>query len=70
MTGPAGFSADAIKVFESINGTLLLAAVLLVFFLLIVIYRSPFFWLIPLTAVVFAEVTVQGRRLRADRARA
>ena len=46
--------------FESISGTLLIAAVSLVIFLLIVIYRSPIFWLIPLTAVIFAEVTVQG----------
>jgi len=60
VTGPAGYSADAIKVFEGINGTLLLAAVSLVVILLILIYRSPIFWLIPLTAVVFAEVTVQG----------
>ena len=26
VTGPAGYAADAIKVFESINGTLLLSA--------------------------------------------
>ena len=51
-----GFSADAIKVFESINGTLLLAAGGLVFVLLILIYRSPFFFLIPLSAVAFAEL--------------
>ncbi len=56
VTGPAGFSADAIKVFEGINGTLLLAAGGLVFFLLILIYRSPFFFLIPLSAVAFAEL--------------
>ena len=55
ITGGAGFSADAIEVFEGINGTLLLAAVALVIFLLIVIYRSPFFFLIPLAAVLFAE---------------
>lgn len=55
ITGGAGFSADAIEVFEGINGTLLLAALSLVIFLLIVIYRSPFFFLIPLAAVVFAE---------------
>ncbi len=55
VTGGAGFSADAIEVFEGINGTLLLAAVSLVIFLLIVIYRSPMFFLIPLTAVLFAE---------------
>ena len=56
ITGGAGFSADAIEVFESINGTLLLAALSLVIFLLIVIYRSPMFFLIPLMAVVFAEI--------------
>ncbi|HEX8688966.1 MAG TPA: MMPL family transporter [Solirubrobacterales bacterium] len=55
ITGGAGFSADAIEVFESIDATLLLAALSLVIFLLIVIYRSPFFFLIPLAAVVFAE---------------
>jgi RND superfamily putative drug exporter len=56
VTGPAGFSADAIKVFEGINGTLLLAAGLLVFTLLILIYRSPFFFWIPLLCVAFAEL--------------
>ncbi|HEY6731723.1 MAG TPA: MMPL family transporter [Solirubrobacterales bacterium] len=55
ITGGAGFSADAIEVFEGINGTLLLAAVSLVIFLLIVIYRSPMFFVIPLIAVMFAE---------------
>ena len=56
VTGPAGFSADAIKVFESISGTLVLAAGSLVFVLLILIYRSPIFFWIPLLSVVFAEI--------------
>ncbi len=56
VTGGAGYSADAIKVFEGINGTLLLAAFALVFVLLILIYRSPIFLFIPLLAVAFAEV--------------
>ncbi len=56
VTGPAGFAADAIKVFESINGTLLLAAVGIVFVLLILIYRSPLFFWIPLIAVGVAEL--------------
>jgi RND superfamily putative drug exporter len=56
ITGGGGFSADAIEVFESINGTLLLAAVSLVIFLLILIYRSPIFLFIPLIAVIFAEL--------------
>ncbi len=55
ITGGAGFSADAIEVFEGLDATLLLAALSLVIFLLIVIYRSPMFFFIPLAAVVFAE---------------
>ncbi|HEX2070892.1 MAG TPA: MMPL family transporter, partial [Thermoleophilaceae bacterium] len=56
ITGGAGYAADAIEVFESIDGTLLMAALSLVIFLLIAIYRSPIFFLIPLLAVVFAEM--------------
>lgn len=56
VTGGAGYAADAIEVFTSINSTLLLAAVSLVIFLLIAIYRSPIFLFIPLTAVIFAEI--------------
>ncbi len=55
ITGAAGFSADAITVFQSINGTLLLAALALVFILLALIYRSPIFLWIPLFAVIMAE---------------
>ncbi len=60
ITGGAGYGADAITVFENINGTLLLAAVSLVIFLLIVIYRSPIFFLIPLVAVMLAELLSQA----------
>ncbi len=60
LTGPAGFSNDAIKVFGNINGTLLLVTAGLVFVLLILIYRSPIFWLIPFSSVVFAEATARG----------
>jgi len=60
VTGPAGFAADAIKVFENINGTLLGSALLLVVVLLILIYRSPIFLWIPLFAVIFAEVATRS----------
>src|ERR687896_321369 len=60
ITGSAGFASDAIDVFESINGTLLLATGTLVLLLLILIYRSPVFWLIPFFAVVVAEVGSRG----------
>jgi RND superfamily putative drug exporter len=60
ITGGAGYGADAIEIFESINGTLLLAAVTLVIVLLILIYRSPIFLFIPLTAVIFAEILARS----------
>ena len=60
VSGPAGFSADAIEVFDSINGALLYATAALVLILLIIIYRSPVFWLIPFFAVILAEITSRG----------
>ena len=60
VTGAAGFAADAVEVFESINGTLLAGTALLVFVLLILIYRSPIFWLIPFLSVIVAEVSSRG----------
>jgi len=60
VTGGGGFSADAIEVFESINGTLLLATLGIVFVLLLIVYRSPIFWFFPLLAVVFAELASRG----------
>jgi putative drug exporter of the RND superfamily len=60
VTGPAGSSYDGAQVFKSINGTLLLVTVALIFVLLVLIYRSPIFWIIPLVAVGFAELSSQG----------
>jgi RND superfamily putative drug exporter len=60
ITGAAGFAADAVDVFESINGVLVLGTALLVFVLLILIYRSPIFWLIPFFSVIVAEITSRG----------
>ena len=60
VTGPAGFAADAVEVFNDINGTLLLATAGLVLLLLIVIYRSPIFWMIPFFSVLIAELTTRG----------
>jgi putative drug exporter of the RND superfamily len=60
VTGGAGFSADAITVFESINGTLLIATASIVFVLLLVVYRSPIFWFFPLFAVGMAELAARG----------
>jgi putative drug exporter of the RND superfamily len=60
VTGPAGFSADAVDVFNDINGTLLYATATLVLVLLIVIYRSPIFWMIPFFSVLLAEISSRG----------
>ncbi|MFI7399421.1 MMPL family transporter [Streptomyces sp. NPDC049541] len=46
--GPGGLQTDMSKVFGSIDGTLLYATLGVVTALLILIYRSPFLWLVPL----------------------
>jgi len=60
LTGAVGFSVDAVKVFDQINSTLLLATLALVFVLLILIYRSPIFWIIPFFSVVVAELCARA----------
>src|SRR5215204_3966320 len=60
ISGPAGVAADAREVFETIDGTLVGAALVLVIVLLVLIYRSPIFWLFPIVAVVCAEVAGRG----------
>jgi RND superfamily putative drug exporter len=60
VTGPAGYAADQIKVFEGINGALLGAGLLLVLILLALIYRSPIFLWIPLLAIIFAELATRA----------
>ncbi|MFC6884556.1 MULTISPECIES: MMPL family transporter [Actinomadura] len=54
VTGPAGGGADQFKVFESIDGFLLMAAGIVVIVLLLFIYRSPVLWLVPVLSAVFA----------------
>lgn len=47
--GPGALQTDMGKVFETIDGTLLFATLGVVTVLLVLIYRSPFLWLVPLT---------------------
>ena len=54
VTGPAGSGADMFKVFESLDGFLLMAAGLVVIVLLLFIYRSPILWFVPVLSAVFA----------------
>lgn len=60
LTGGIGYASDANEAFESLNGTLLIGTALVVIILLLIIYRSPILWLIPLTAVIFAEVMTRA----------
>jgi RND superfamily putative drug exporter len=55
VTGGAGFSADAVKIFNNIDSKLLYSTLLIVAVLLLITYRSPVLWLIPLITVAFAE---------------
>jgi putative drug exporter of the RND superfamily len=54
VTGPGGGAGDMIKVFETLDGFLLMAAGLVVIVLLLFIYRSPVLWIIPVLSAVFA----------------
>lgn len=60
LTGQAGFFNDQVEIFDQVDGNLLLGTVLLIAFLLLLIYRSPFLWLLPLASVGVAEVTSRG----------
>ena len=55
VTGPAGIGVDLGKVFEGINGRLLLSAAAVVAVLLLLTYRSPFLWILPLVVVGLAD---------------
>ncbi|MEH3052781.1 MAG: MMPL family transporter [Patulibacter minatonensis] len=60
VTGGAGFSYDAVKVFSTLNGSLAGAVFALVFVLLVLIYRSPLLLWLPLLSVGIAELTSKG----------
>ncbi|MFH9062744.1 MMPL family transporter [Streptomyces coeruleorubidus] len=58
--GPGALNTDMGKVFETIDGTLLLATLAVVTVLLILIYRSPFLWLVPLGVAGVAAATAMA----------
>ncbi|MGH3391952.1 MAG: MMPL family transporter, partial [Actinomadura sp.] len=60
VTGPAGGGADMFKVFQSLDGFLLLAAGIVVIVLLLIIYRSPVLWIIPVISAGVALVVAQS----------
>ncbi|MFD3482519.1 MMPL family transporter [Streptomyces sp. NPDC058665] len=55
--GAGALQIDMESVFESIDGTLMIATVLVVAFLLILTYRSPFLWIVPLLVVGVAAIS-------------
>jgi putative drug exporter of the RND superfamily len=60
VSGTAGFIADSIDAFESIDSTLLMVTVTLVLVLLLLIYRSPVVALVPLFVVGIAYGIAAG----------
>ncbi|MBK5230668.1 MAG: MMPL family transporter, partial [Thermoleophilia bacterium] len=60
LTGGIGYSSDAVRIFNSLGGTVLIGTALVVIILLLLIYRSPILWLIPLITVGFAETVARA----------
>jgi uncharacterized membrane protein YdfJ with MMPL/SSD domain len=65
VSGPGGLLADLLKVFERIDGFLLLVTGALVLVLLVLIYRSPIVALVPIVSVgwVFSLASAIGALL-------
>lgn len=55
VAGPAALDADAVEVYDGLDTTLLLVPVIVVAILLLLIYRSPWLWLVPLVTVFAAD---------------
>lgn len=55
VTGGPAFAADIASSFDGADLTLLFMTAAIVAILLIVTYRSPIFWLVPLSAVAIAD---------------
>jgi RND superfamily putative drug exporter len=60
VTGPGGLLADQVEVFGEIDSVLLLATALVVAVILILVYRSPFLWLLPLVSAGIALGLASG----------
>jgi RND superfamily putative drug exporter len=60
VTGIGGILADFFGAFGEIDTTLLQSTLLVVAIILIVVYRSPFLWILPLASALFALTTAGG----------
>ncbi len=55
VTGPGAFIADAEKVYEGIDFTLIAITAVIVTILLLITYRSPLLWILPLVAIMLGN---------------
>ena len=60
VTGPGGILGDLFGAFGSLDSSLLLVTLGVVSIILIIVYRSPFLWVIPLMSAMFALTTAGG----------
>jgi putative drug exporter of the RND superfamily len=60
VTGIGGILADFFGAFGEIDTTLLRTTLIVVALILIVVYRSPFLWILPLASALFALTTAGG----------
>ncbi|MFE7272890.1 MMPL family transporter [Streptomyces sp. NPDC057623] len=58
--GPGALATDASEVYNSLDGPLLYTTAAVVALLLILIYRSPFLWLVPLAVAGIADYLSMG----------
>ncbi len=60
VTGPAGISTDAVRVFTGIDFRITLTTVCLVLVILLVVYRSPLLAILPIVCVSWALLIAQS----------
>ncbi|HEV1996607.1 MAG TPA: MMPL family transporter, partial [Candidatus Dormibacteraeota bacterium] len=60
VAGPAGLAADFGAAFKALDVKLLVGTSIVVVAVLLIVYRSPFLWLIPLLGVGFSLVLAQA----------
>ncbi|MFG3072648.1 MMPL family transporter [Streptomyces sp. NPDC048225] len=58
--GPGALATDSAEVYDSLDGPLLYTTAAVVALLLILIYRSPFLWLVPLAVAGLADYLSMG----------
>jgi len=60
LTGPGGLLGDFLKIFSTIDTRLLLVTGIVVIVILLLIYRSPFLWVVPVLSAGLAYTLAAG----------